>query len=460
MFYQPQTITKMWDTWLFEHEDVFFLFYLVTEHSPGEGICLATSDDGVNWKEHGLIFPKSEESVWLGTGSVWKSERYAEDGLFILNFSEWFGPEDTGQQKIFFATSSDLVHWTRCDGEFDFGPDALYYRYDEGNNSRWDCIYSFPRPGGGRIGYWTANPRDFQPGFGFGESLDGVHWQALAPPHIDWGTRQVPPCMEAGAVELIVGNYYMMAGIYLPYEGKIGMITLVANSPAGPFSPAHQNLFLLGSHRWTAYFSRFFPTSQGMLVNHHVITRHDERAFAPLKRAIVDDWGTLRLHWWGGNEAVKGKQLPCPTQFDAKNGAVLEGQIHLPAPAVQNGILLSLETQNDLDSAPIENQFALFLNASGTVASGILDTQTTRFESEEQIDREVGYSGTIELRLLLRGEWIEWYLNDILMGCHNLPTPMTGQVAFVSLSEHGELSALEPIALSAWAMEFKGTGRI
>src|SRR5436190_8172097 len=104
----------MWDTWLYYHDGTYYLYYLVTEHSPGEGICLATSPDGVHWTEHGLIFPKADDSLWLGTGSVWKSSTFDQDGKYIMNFSEWRGPKmGVGQQTIFFAESTDLVHWTR-----------------------------------------------------------------------------------------------------------------------------------------------------------------------------------------------------------------------------------------------------------------------------------------------------------------------------------------------------------
>lgn len=455
MFYRPRTIEKMWDTWLFEREGVFFLFYLVTEHSPGEGICLATSTDGVHWHEVGLILPKSPESVWLGTGSVWPSERFAQDGLFVLNFSEWFGPEDTGQQKIFFATSPDLRVWTRLDEETDFSADARWYRVDEGQKSRWDCIYSIPRAGGGRLGYWTANPARRHPGFGFGESLDGLHWQALAPPVIEWGSRASPPVLEAGAVEFISGKFWMMAGSYEPYEGRIGMVTLVADSPYGPFHPAERNFFLLASPRWTAYFCRFFPTSDGLLVNHHVISRHDERAFAPLKRAVVDEHSTLRLHWWEGNEAVKGEQLPMATRFDPAKGVVIEGQFPLPVAEERVGFALSLDPQDESSPDEVGRRFALFLNADGSVDAGLFDARSGDFESEEHLDREVNFAGLVSFRLLLRGPWLELYLNDILMGCHNLPSTAQGEITFVSWRGASAWSEFTPAALQSWIMRFE-----
>ncbi len=63
---------------------------------------------------------------------------------------------------------------------------------------------------------------------------------------------------------------------------------------------------------------------------------------APMKEAIVDKEGTLRLGYWKGNEALKGKAVPVKTptlgkplallnhSFNVKKGFVLEGKIKLP----------------------------------------------------------------------------------------------------------------------------------
>ena len=110
-------------------------------------------------------------------------------------------------------------------------------------------------------GYWTATPRHETGGrFGFGQSNDGVHWQALKPPRVEGAGEG-----EVGAVEQIAGRYYMMFGT----GGK--MITLVADGPQGPFRTAARNRVLLAGQ---TYFSRFFPTPGGLLANHHAIAQN------------------------------------------------------------------------------------------------------------------------------------------------------------------------------------------
>jgi len=86
-----------------------------------------------------------------------------------------------------------------------------------------------------------------------------------------------------------------------------GMFTLVADKPGGPFRPAVKNYHVLGGG---TYFARFFPAPGGLLVNHQSIPRHGRCCFAPMKRAVVDDQGTLRLCWWEGNDKLKGEPIP------------------------------------------------------------------------------------------------------------------------------------------------------
>ena len=203
------------------HEGVYYL-YLLSNETLGyhDSLSVATSTDGVHYKDHGVIIRKDKYAQWLGSGQVWKSPDFENDGKFIMNYSKWYGPSrTTGQQTIFFAVSTDLIHWTELGLEYEFRPDTRWYDVLKGQNSRWDCIYHVDRAGGGYYGYWTANPLEFT-GFGFGQSLDGIHWESLAPPVIDWDGRKDQMIeglgetvgemfgdISPGAVEKIKGKY-------------------------------------------------------------------------------------------------------------------------------------------------------------------------------------------------------------------------------------------------------------
>ena len=180
LFYKPHSkqTGNMWDSWLCFHESDYYLYYLAGSSGKEwdfDNISMARSPDRVHWKEIGRILSKGEGVTWMGTGSTWKSPNFDHDGKFLMNFSEWKGQ----RQTIFFAESKDLIHWTRLGNEYQFVQDQRWYE----KNGRWDCIWTMARPGGGLLGYWTANTLAGGE-FGFGESLDGLHWDALPPPQV------------------------------------------------------------------------------------------------------------------------------------------------------------------------------------------------------------------------------------------------------------------------------------
>src|SRR5689334_22448868 len=70
LFYKPEKTGNIWDTWVYHHQGKFYLYY---NPSPGDQktlggwncIALATSSDGVHWKEHGQIIAAAEGVTWL-----------------------------------------------------------------------------------------------------------------------------------------------------------------------------------------------------------------------------------------------------------------------------------------------------------------------------------------------------------------------------------------------------------
>ena len=202
MIYTPKA--AMWDSWVLYHEGRYYL-YVVTISPDGigyyDGITLSTSVDGVHWEEVGDILHVADDAAWLGgVASVWSIETEDQAGRtqrkFITSFSEWRGPSvDKGQQTILFAESTDLIHWKRLGNEYEFKPDPRWYKVNDGCKSRWDGLCVVSRPEGGWYGYLTAcsNENDLPVAedgspltFGMAQSHDGLHWEALPAPRIDW----------------------------------------------------------------------------------------------------------------------------------------------------------------------------------------------------------------------------------------------------------------------------------
>ena len=433
LFYKARSrgTGNMWDTWLFSHEGTFYLYYLANAQGQWDNISMASSSDGVHWQEIGRVLSKGRGVTWMGTGSTWKSPHFEQDAKFFMNFSEWKGP----RQTIFFAESKDLIHWTRLANEYEFVQDERWYE----RNGRWDCIWVIPRPGGGLYGYWTATPRAESGGrFGFGETLDGITWKALEPPKVT-GVGEG----EVGAIEKIGNQYYMMFG-----TGGL-MVTLVADRPEGPFRAAHSNFRLLAGH---TYFSRFFPTPEGLLVNHHSIARDGQVYFGTLKATRLDAAGALRLGWWPGNEKLKHRAIaitssPVPsgpaltvamveTEFDPQRGLVLEGTLRLPAAREARPVGLFLAHDSSSGTA-------ILVQAGGITEFGPMQADGTGFKAEQRVDRECAIGPAASFRLLLKGSLIEYYLDDLLMQCYSLPQRAAGRIGLIQGGQSTSIGNLQ-----------------
>jgi hypothetical protein len=446
------TINKprvLWDNWLFFWKGKYYLYYLANkEGSSWDTFGLAIADDAIHWKDLGDILFKDPSATWMGTGHVWKSVDHDKDGKFIINYSEWHGPDATGQQYILFAESTDLIHWHKLDHRF--APDERWYNVNKGNSSRWDSINPLPRPGGGYFGFWTATPKNHPAGIGFGESDDGMHWKALPAPDIDWGSNPVPSSIEIGGVEKLGGKFYNMIGA--SFSGRAsGMFMLEATDPAGPYTAVKCNYELLTStHGWT-YFSRFFPGPDGLHVNHQSIedfTRSGKQRFvhvAPIKKAILDEAGTFFLGYWECTAGLKGKRNavklePAAThgdyitrsfmsRIDIQAGLVVEGEIPVPTRASEHvGMYFEIKI-HDIDD---HVWFAVLVGAGGKLSIGILDPLDGTFEELDVTNRPHSFGRAACLRLLVRGGLVEVYLADILLQCATMPFPPTGKVGFVS----------------------------
>jgi hypothetical protein len=431
MLFKSDRITKTWDTWMAFHEGCYYLYYLTSETAPGDGFGVATSTDGLCWRDYGRVLGPSDQMVrYLGTGSVWKDADFDNTGRFLCNYSEWRKEDRTPVQNLLFAWSHDLIHWHKFGNETMFRIDECFYEKVKADARgpwewpRWDGMCVLPRPQGGYYGYWTATPRNAL-GFGFGESLDGLHWQALEPPRIEWGDPPEMYFVEVGGVHELEGRFYAMLGDYASIH--CGMFTLTAGNPSGPFCPAAKNFGLLTNQsRMHAYFTRFLDTPSGVLVNHHVLARgqfsdeYFETYFAPLKRAVIRDGG-LYLAWWEGNDGLKQVQIETPGvgkqpfRFDPAAGMLLEGRLDLPG---------SLFVGSGADRGTW-----IHVDAAGVTEIGPGSQDGTGFQAEERVGRQVLFPASPRFRLLLRQTMLEFYLDDLLIQCYMMESPADGTLS-------------------------------
>lgn len=430
MLFKSETAAKTWDCMVYYHDGLYYLYYLISERFVSDGFAVATSPDGVNWTDRGWALRPSDQMVrYLGAGSVWQDTHFAQTGRLICNYSEWHMEDGKNVQRIFFAWSTDLIRWTKLGDERAFTIDERFYKRIEPDahgpwqDPRWDGMCVVHRPEGGYYGYWTATPQDFL-GFGFGYSLDGLHWQALEPPAIEWGDTPPMYFIEVGGVQQIEGRYYAMLADYA--TPHCGMFQFVADRPVGPFRPAVRNFDLMRNRsKMHAYFARFLDSPDGVLVAHHTLAEgqfsdpHFVVYYAPFKKARVID-GTLYLAWWPGNDRLKKREValapsPEPIRFETDRGLVLEGRIRLPG---------KLVIGSDGQAGT-----GIVVDEQGITQIGPLQADGSGFQCEERVDREMAFGPAPSFRLLLHRTMLEFYLNDIFFQCYTMDKPPGGTIS-------------------------------
>lgn len=148
---------------------------------------------------------------------------------------------------------------------------------------------------------------------------------------------------------------------------------------------------------------------------------------APLKRAVWDEDGTLRLMWWPGNERAKHKRVRVElfnTRFEPDQTLILEGVMALPEStnAVATGSYLQ---------GSAETGTAFLVQENGAVNYGAIRSDGTQFRQEGHVDRELVLKSPVRFRLIRKDRMTEFYLNDVLMQCYCLPEQGTGHIGFL-----------------------------
>jgi hypothetical protein len=353
------------------------------------------------------------------------------------------------------------------------------------SDQRWDNIWVLERDDGpGYFGYVTAVAKDGPEGLrGTAASVlseDGRHFRA-GPPVIPtgvWGDK-----LEIGSVERIGDAYYMLAAqAEIPLglrwtahhpQAVGGVYVLRSERLEGPFEldPRQRPLLVSAPQHYT-YFARYCRTDDAILVSHHSITpvRDIVNVFpkpgsylAPLKEVRCAD-RLLELVWWDGNHALAGADLP--TLADAADGRALsrpltttDGRIEATAPAggliclparydLERGVMLEADLRVRAADRPIAG-VGVFVEGqrawSGTVL--LVDTR-----SEFAIGPYNGYAFRAEdtkatphdptspgrWRVLIRGTFLEVYIDERFIQSYTLPDAPGGRIGFVV--ESGEVS--------------------
>ncbi len=173
---------KAWENFTIFDNDRFYAFFgtgHLTQSNPSGraiGIDIAVSHDGVHWR-------------FIGRDLVPIPGAHAGFGVIrIANKHNYYPTCSTEEKGVHFKIyqSEDLLHWKHLGDRYDVVPDCKFYR------ERWDEIYIIKEQEGGRgvyLGYISSEVRDDvgAPSTGMLKSFDGINWEVLPPPVIEWG---------------------------------------------------------------------------------------------------------------------------------------------------------------------------------------------------------------------------------------------------------------------------------
>jgi hypothetical protein len=490
----------MWDPSVLWHDGLYYMYALYDAGTGGKNMWVSTSPDGVHWNTGSAVIKDAPFPVW-------KMFIHRCKDRFVLNHGTLSGLPGHHNDKMCFWDSQDLIHWRYFGKEADITPDPRWYNIV----GRCDHMYMIPKhedaPEKGYWGYIVATSAPSWPhkSVGMMESDDGAAWRWLPPPVIDWGNTP-QQYMEVGGCERIRGKYYLILGARYNYMGSAGysMFTFVSDGPTGPFRPDLEAFRLCGNSHDLASFgatrgevgvqtlATFGRGKEGelLLTNYSATLWEDSGekiSMLPLRKAVVDAAGHLRMGYWPGNEAMKGRSVPLDlgrcervhpgaadeartvkgsgTRLELKDRkvafqrgkgggivALMDNRFNLAKGVVLEGSMTALDEGWGPDTHIIPVSCGFFIEEKpGEGLAICMETYgITRIGRLVYRDGKLDFTclditgpgcasigGILEgrktsLRLLVRRDMLELYLNDLLVQTFFFSAKATGRIGFLA----------------------------
>ncbi|MBD3181569.1 hypothetical protein GF312_04700 [Candidatus Poribacteria bacterium] len=454
MIYSPSSPLNMWDTWIFEHKDKFYLYTLnSSEGKRGNWDCigLALSDDLVNWKEHGVVLKSRPNLDYMGTGHTWEL-----DGKFMMNFSECVN----GLQTIYFAESEDLMNWKRLGDEYACRPDPKWYQTEKESllpDPRWDCIWVMPRENGdGYIGFLTATAaKGIKRGVaGCVISDDGLRFTPVPPV----SPPELVETLEVDSVERIGDLFYMVYN---------GFYFLISENQEGPYILPDDDNKLYEPSPYT-YFGRFFPYKDKILFNHHSIPRDksDSISLGTLKEVYEKETGKIGLKYWSGNDLLRGQSIESGTSqcsvrsvkefFTREQHTPFRMDYYEIGELCLSGLFVDVDIKlnSEEPDASVGMYFgdamtgtAFLAHTDGRIEFGQMQAPSEKpplsFEPDHEVPWVVREGITINMRVLVRGPFIELYMNDMFVQCYSMQKDLKGGFGILVEGGNAELKKVD-----------------
>ncbi len=282
MIYRPKMPRKLWDSWLFEWDGIFHLFYIEIVGSDFDTIGHAVSEDLLHWTDRPSIPFKGKPGEWNeGSTCTGMVVRYED------RFCMFIGANRTDRQVVGVYFSEDLDNWTPFEGNPILEPTGQYYLTEpvspqfpkvdwrdpfvayRQEDQHYHMLLFARKP------EW--NHADTGTVIAHLKSQDLLHWSIMPPVDAEVGSfyhAEVPELFE------MKGRYYLlfctcsMYGVKLNTPSRFdttGTYYMVGESIDGPFAlPDEYMLIGAGGGKMTSYVGRTISYQGERIFYHHV----------------------------------------------------------------------------------------------------------------------------------------------------------------------------------------------
>ena len=467
MHYSPKGMA-VWDTWFLSHAGRVHCMHL-QRHRKGsdrpvgeeDWIGHAVSDDLIHWEELPLVLgpgqPGGGDDLQPWTGCL-----IEHDGRFYL-FYTMRSSRDKGMfQAIGLALSDDLTNWRRYEGNPVIEPDPRWYvnKAHPLPTGKVDCrdllVIRDPNRDGW-LGYYaasippdSANERPETSVIACVQSGNLFQWEHLEPAFAPrkYATIEVPDVFELDGqwyMTCLTGHGYGSRGMFSDPRVTWGTIYALADLPEGPYTELSENV-LIGaaepntiSCRSAEFEGRrylFYTLKQkddrtdGGELCHGVLSIPKELRTAGDGRLLpcysdrVNPGEELRLNWNRFEDGSRG-MIFSPGRWRVDGGCCRGvvrsgwGRYVLEEPQAGDFLLCArVRMEKGIGAGVVFRH-----KDAGNSAAAILD-----FDAQEILYTELPEFGHIEsrgvklergetylLRILASGEFIEVYLDEVLL---------------------------------------------
>jgi beta-fructofuranosidase len=283
MLYRPSGNRTLWDTWLFEWDDKYHLFFLESRQSHNDYVGHAVSTNLIDWDEKPSIYTTGAPDKWnyrrTATGMVVRHDD--EFYMFVGGYDPEVKAGDV--QVIGIYVSHDLDNWREFSGNpvsfpcvpYSTKPEQGFFNIVDWRdpfiiwNEKDKCFHAYlcaRMPGSNQANYGSAVAHL--------KSCDLQTWEALPPIAVlkHFPNMEVPEIFEIDGLYYLTFSSNSLTGLKINTanrENVRGTFYMVSEYPDGPFRlPEDPLLIGAGNRKLGAYVARSIESKNGRILYH------------------------------------------------------------------------------------------------------------------------------------------------------------------------------------------------